>query len=363
MGESADGIDGKGRSEIGLINRGEEPLNLEMPFSALATWITPNEQFYVRCHFPVPQIDSATWRLQVEGAVAQPLELRLADLDQMQAHTIAATMECAGNGRSFLEPKVKGVAWDIGAVGNARWTGVLLRDVLALAGADRALEVILEGADRGTLKEAPKPPGEIQYARSLPFAKANTDVLLAYAMNGERLTPEHGYPLRAVVPGWFGMASVKWLQRIVVSEAPFNGYYQSIDYTYWTRDHELPTLAPLAEMRVKAQIARPEMHEVVPPGREYRVHGAAWSSDSDVVAVEVSTDGGRNWSPANLIGEPVKNAWRFWELRWQTPQHPTRCTLIARATDAAGRTQPRERIADYGTYMINHWLPISVEVR
>jgi DMSO/TMAO reductase YedYZ molybdopterin-dependent catalytic subunit len=352
------------RTGTGLISRVDEPLNLEMPFSTLSDWITPNDQFYVRCHFPMPQIDRSAWRLKVEGAVSRTMEFSLEQLQQLPVHTIVATMECAGNGRSFLEPKVKGVAWDTGAVGTARWTGVLLGDVLTKASASgAALEVILEGADRGAIKEAPKPPGEIHYARSVPMAKAQGDVLLAYAMNDEPLAPEHGFPLRAVVPGWFGMASVKWLQRIVVTETPFHGYYQSIDYTYWDRSDGLPTLLPLAEMQVKAQIARPAVDEVVPAASTYRVHGAAWAADADVVSVNVSVDAGESWSPAKLVGDQVKNAWRLWEFAWETPVAPRRCTLIARATDSAGRTQPRDRVAEYGTYMINHWLPVNVDVR
>jgi DMSO/TMAO reductase YedYZ molybdopterin-dependent catalytic subunit len=347
-----------------LIIRGEEPLNLEMPFSTLEDWLTPNDQFYVRCHFPVPQIDARNWRARVEGAVTAPLELSLEELQQFPVHTVTATMECAGNGRSFLEPKVKGVAWDTGAVGNAAWTGVRLRDVLERAGVKKAAtEVILEGADRGPIKEPPRPPAEINYARSVPLAKANDDVLLAFSMNGEPLTPEHGFPLRAVVPGWFGMASVKWLQRIIVTDSPFNGYYQSIDYTYWQRREGLPTLAPLAEIQVKAQIARPAMHEKIAAGSEYRVHGAAWASDADVAAVEVSRDGGNSWAPAELLGEPVKNAWRFWQFPWRTPATPGNYTLIARATDSGGRRQPPQRIAEYGTYMINHLLPVNVRVQ
>lgn len=350
--------------ENALITRGEEPLNLEMPFARLRDWITPNEEFYVRCHFPVPEIDSKTWRLRIAGSVAQELEFTLAELQKLPVHTITATLECAGNGRSFLEPKVKGVAWDTGAVGNARWTGVLLRDVLQRAGVKAdAHEVILEGADHGAIKEPPRPPGEISYARSVPLAKAADDVLLAFAMNDEPLTPAHGFPLRAVVPGWFGMASVKWLQRIVVSDAPFNGYYQSIDYTYWVQRDGLPTLLPLAEMQVKAQIARPAMHEIVPCNAKYRVRGAAWASAAAMAKVEVSSDAGASWSDAELLGPTARNAWRFWEFDWQTPAEPTTCRLIARATDANGRTQPRDRIAEYGTYMINHWLPVEVEVR
>ncbi len=347
-----------------LISRSEEPVNLEMPFASLREFVTPNEKFYVRCHFPVPTIDPTGWKLRIEGAVSAPVEFTLDQLRAMPRHTIAATMECAGNGRSHLEPKVKGVAWDIGAVGNAEWTGVLLRDVLAHAGLRTdAQEVVLEGADRGAIKEPPRPPNDINYARGLPMEKASRDVLLAFEMNGEPLTPEHGFPLRAVVPGWFGMASVKWLQRIVVTTQPFNGYYQSIDYTYWEERDGMPTLVPLAEMRVKAQIARPHMGEVVAAGQEYRVHGAAWGGEDDVAIVEVSTDAGATWKAATLLGEPVKNAWRFWELDWTAPADRGTYQLMARATDSAGRIQPPHRIAEYGTYMINHVLPIRVEVR
>lgn len=350
-------------AEEGLITRGEEPLNLEMPFSTLDRFLTPNERFYVRCHFPVPQVELGTWKLRIEGAVSSPIELNFESLRALPAQTKIATMECAGNGRSFLQPKVKGVAWDIGAVGNAEWTGVLLRDVLELAGCkSNATEVILEGADRGLIKEPPRPPGEIHYARSLPLEKAMKDVLLAFEINGEPLTPSHGFPLRAVVPGWFGMASVKWLQRIVVSDAPFNGYYQSIDYTYWSERDGLAELLPLREMRVKAQIARPAGGETIPPAATYRVHGAAWAAEDVIARVELSTDGGATWAETKLLGDPVKHAWRFWEFSWQTPADPGGCTLIARAIDSAGRTQPRERIAEYGTYMINHWLPVEVQV-
>ena len=349
---------------VPLIIRSDEPLNLEMPFASLDEFVTPNEKFYVRCHFPIPRIEAATWKLRVEGTVERPVELTLEELRAMRTQTETATMECAGNGRSHLEPKVKGVAWDIGAVGNAVWRGVLLRDVLARAGiSSDAREVVLEGADRGPTKEPPRPPGEIHYARSVPIEKATADVLLAYEMNGVPLTPEHGFPLRAVVPGWFGMASVKWLQRIVVTRAPFNGYYQSIDYTYWQERDGMPTLVPLAEMQVKAQIARPHVGEAVPAGRKYRVHGAAWAGEDEVATVEFSDDSGATWNAARLLGDGLKNAWRFWEYDWIAPQKPGDYTLMARGTDSAGRTQPSERVQAYGTYMINHILPVRVQVR
>ena len=347
-----------------LITRSEEPPNLEMPFPTLDSFITPNERFYVRCHFPIPQIALKNWKLKIEGPSVAAFELSYEDLQGLPQHTLTATMECAGNARSHLEPKVKGVAWDMGAVGNAEWSGVLLRDVLVQAGATTgAVEVILEGADRGAIKEPPRPPGAINYARSLPIEKAREDVLLALRMNGEPLSPSHGFPLRAVVPGWFGMASVKWLQRIVFTETPFNGYYQSIDYSYWSRRDGLAELVPLREMQVKAQIARPALGEILDANSEYPISGAAWAADDDVTEVEVSSDGGASWARAELMGEPLKHAWRFWQFSWKTPSQPGRYILMARATDSLGQTQPRERVAEYGTYMINHWLPITVEVR
>ena len=164
----------------GLIVLSEEPLNLEMPFHELDDFITPNDRFYVRCHFPIPQIDRDAWRLKVEGSVSKPLELSYDDLKQLETRTTIATMECAGNSRSLLDPKVKGVQWGLGAVGNAQWTGVPLSDVLQCAGIkDEAVAVILEGADHVVVKETPKPEGEIYSARGLPLAKANDDVSLA----------------------------------------------------------------------------------------------------------------------------------------------------------------------------------------
>ncbi|HEX8489624.1 MAG TPA: sulfite oxidase [Chthoniobacterales bacterium] len=347
-----------------LIVREEEPLNLEMPFSTLNGFITPNESFYVRCHFPIPEIAPEDWRLKVEGEVEAPFELTYDELRGIESRTIAATLECAGNNRLFLKPKVKGVQWGLGAVGNASWTGVPLSALLERAKIKaNAVEVILEGADEGEVDKTPKPAGKISFCRSLPLSKAQSDVLLAHEMNGEKLSATHGFPLRAIVPGWYAMASVKWLRRIIVTDKPFNGFYQSLDYTYWDRSGALPSLAPLAEQQVKAEIARPESGEVVAADSAYRVHGAAWSGESDIAKVEISFDDGASWQEAKLPGEPVKNTWRLWEYEWRTPVKPGRYTLLARATDSRGRTQSRERSADRGTYMINHLLPVDVEAR
>ena len=339
-------------------------MNLEMPFSTLKSFITPVGKFYVRSHHPLPTIGTDSWQLEIEGEVDAPCALSLADLVGMEARTITTTMECAGNGRTFLQPQRAGAQWESGAVGTATWTGVPLSAVLARAGVrPAAQEAILIGADLGAIKEPPRPEGKIHYSRSLPLEKANSDVLLAWAMNGEPLEPAHGFPLRAIVPGWYGMAAVKWLARIVVSREAYQGYYQTIDYTIWERGSKAPGLLPIREMQVKSQIARPGFAEVIPAGQPYRIHGAAWTGGADISRVEVSTDGGNSWNDARLLGEPVADAWRLWEYDWIVPSTPGKTVLMARATDTAGRTQPREHHDDRGSYIIHHWLPIDVVIR
>jgi DMSO/TMAO reductase YedYZ molybdopterin-dependent catalytic subunit len=202
---------GEEPAPAGLIVRQKDPDNLEFPFASLRSFITPNDLFYVRNHFAAPSIDSNTWRLRIVGAVARPLELTYDQLQAIPAVTEAFTLECAGNGRAFLSPKTKGVQWEMGAVSTATWTGVPLAALLERAGVGPgAVEVILEGADRGEPASELKPPGKLSFARSLPLAKAQRpEVMLAYRMNGAALPAAHGFPLRAVVGGWYGMASVK----------------------------------------------------------------------------------------------------------------------------------------------------------
>lgn len=356
----------------GRIVRSKTPLNLEMPFSTLDSFVTPTSSFYVRTHFPIPAIDRNAWWLQVEGEVEKPFGINYEQLTALESVTAPATLECAGNNRNFLEPKVNGVQWHLGAVGTAEWTGVPLSVLLNRAvPKPTACEVALEGADGGMLEDPKSPPGQLKFARSIPLEKARRDVLLAYKMNGQDLPPEHGFPLRAIVPGWYAMASVKWLQRIIVTDRPFNGYYQTIDYAYWKRTdyghwqrgEQIAELTPITEMQVKAQIARPAEGETVSANTNVRISGAAWASDAEITKVELSTDGGSTWNEANLLGESHSNAWRLWEFNWKTPSQPEKRTLIARATDSLGRTQPVHRDPDRGTYIINHLLPIEVEVR
>ncbi len=355
----------RGLQGPGLVIREKDPENLEYPFETLDSYITPNEQFFVRSHFKVPAMDATTWKLAVEGSVSSPLSLSLDDLKAMPSQTVPVTLECAGNSRVFLSPAVTGAQWELGAVSNAEWTGVPLAAVLERAGVkSEAVEVILEGADAGAIKADPKPPDAFHFARSVPISKVKEqNILLAYAMNGAPLPASHGFPLRAIVPGWYGVASVKWLTKIIAADKPFSGHFQTVDYAYWERREGLPSRIMITELLVKSEISKPQMHEVVRAGKEYRVSGAAWTSGGEIANVQVSVDGGSTWADAKLIGKSTPHTWRLWEFGWKAPSTSGKVTLMSKATDSMGRVQPMTRDADRVNYMINHVLPIEVIVR
>jgi DMSO/TMAO reductase YedYZ molybdopterin-dependent catalytic subunit len=347
-----------------LIPRELNPDNLESPFAALKDFVTPNELFYVRNHHTVPKVDGKTFRLKVGGAVQKPLELSLAQLQELPSKTVTLTLECAGNGRAFLNPKVKGVPWQLGAVSTAAWTGVPLAAVLDKAGVKKsAVDVLLEGTDTGEPNNDAKPAGVLHFVRGLPLEKATKpEVLLAYKMNGAALPANHGFPLRVIVGGWYGMASIKWLSRIIVTERPFAGFEQTIDYAIWERRDGIPSLVPLTEMDVKASIAQPVSAAVLAANEVCRVHGAAWTGESEVTKVDVSTNGGKSWNETKLLGKAVPFAWRLWEYAWK-PARAGKHTLMARAADKRGRVQPMERDPDRRNYAINFVLPVEVRVR
>ncbi len=347
-------------NRAGLIVRQASPANLEMPMNDLTDFITPNENFFVRNHFEVPTIEPGSWRLSVTGSVDKPLDFTLEDLKKMTAQTVTATLECSGNGRAFLNPKKTGVQWEQGAVGNAKWTGVPLAALLDHAQIRKdAVDVVLVGADSGETKDGLK----TSFVRSIPLKKAmRSDTLLAYAMNNSDLPRNHGFPLRAVVPGWYGVASVKWLTRVFVADRVFRSYFQSLDYTIWRRDGGLANLAPITSMLVKSIIATPAAGTKLGLGKDVVVSGAAWTGDGEIAKVEVSSDEGRTWSPAKLQGDSVRDAWRLWQFNWRTPSSPGKLTLRCRATDSAGNVQPRDRDDDRRNYLINHIIPVPVEI-
>jgi DMSO/TMAO reductase YedYZ molybdopterin-dependent catalytic subunit len=348
----------------GLIIRQKEPTNLETPLDQVDSYLTPTELFYIRSHNPAPKLELASYQLRIDGAVRKPLSLSYKQLRDLPSQTRVATLECAGNGRVFLVPQVAGAQWELGAVGNAEWTGVPLGALLERAGLEEdACEIVLEGADRGPAAEPPVPPGPISYARSLPRDKAlQREVLIAYQMNGRDLPLDHGYPVRAVVPGHYGMASVKWLTRVQAVREPFRGYWQTSDYGYWDYLDGKPVRRALGEMNLKSEITRPRVYETLAPNQVYTVSGAAWAGETEVIGIAVSTDGGRTWAEAEFLDPVQRHAWRRWKFDWLTPKEPGRYTLLARAKGANGSVQPDKHDPNNGSYVINHPLPIEVFV-
>jgi DMSO/TMAO reductase YedYZ molybdopterin-dependent catalytic subunit len=316
-----------------LVHRAE-PLNCEASIPVLIGGVvTPNAYFYVRNHFQAPAIDAATWRLEVTGLVGCPLALSLHELSRMPAETSVITLECAGNGRYTLDPPVDGEPWRLGAVSTAEWTGVPLAEILDRAGVQPgAREVVFRGADRGAVAGR---PGEVSFERSLPLDTARgSQAMLAYAMNGETLPLQHGYPVRLVMPSWYGVASVKWLTAIELTDCPFKGYFQADKYCY---EADGARREPVTLQRVRALITNPVEGEELPPG-EITVRGVAWSGAAPIARVEVSVNDVL-WQEARLVGDRHRHSWQWWELLTNITR-PGNNSIRARATDLAGRAQP-----------------------
>jgi DMSO/TMAO reductase YedYZ molybdopterin-dependent catalytic subunit len=315
--------------DAGLLVRSAQPLNCETPLPALTDGlVVPNARFYVRNHFGIPHLDPGSWRLNVGGLVQRRLALDLDRLRAMPSASAVVTLECAGNGRAGLWPPVPGEQWGLGAVGTAEWTGVPLTEVLDQAGIRAtAREVIFRGADWG---QADRRGGLARFERSLPAAQlGQAGALLAYAMNGEELPAAHGYPLRLVVPGWYAVASVKWLTEIEVTGVPFRGHFQADRYHVGG--------APLSWQRVRSLITEPAPDRAIEPGN-ITIRGLAWSGAAPIAQVEVRI-GDDPWQLATLSGEYHQDSWQRWELPARLTR-PGNTTIRAKATDLAGRTQP-----------------------
>ncbi|MFN2565096.1 MAG: sulfite oxidase [Gemmatimonadaceae bacterium] len=338
-----------------LVVRSERPFNAEMSLAAQVGVITPNARFYVRNHFDVPRVDGTSWSLSVGGLVRRRPTFSLAQLRRLPSRSVIVTLECAGNGRSLLDPHVAGEQWQLGAVGTAEWTGVPLVEVLDRAGVQAACrEIVFRGLDHGPAGGESK---SLRFERSLPIEWAqNADVLLAYAMNGEPLPANHGFPLRLVVPGWYAMASVKWLTEITATDRPFTGHFQTDRYVIDSARGGGPN-EPVTQMRVRALITEPERGDVVRQG-ELTVRGYAWSGYGGVTRVDV--DVGHGWQAARLLDEPLPHAWRRWELT--TRVGAGRVVLRARATDSSSHTQPDEPPWNRLGYANNGIQPVGVVV-
>jgi DMSO/TMAO reductase YedYZ molybdopterin-dependent catalytic subunit len=325
--------------EAGLVVHRAHPLNCETSIPALLGGVVmPNAHFYVRNHFQIPDLDPSSWRLTVGGLVERPQALTMHDLHTMHAQTVVVTLECAGNGRSRFDPRTKGEQWDLGAVSTAEWSGVPLPEVLDRVGVmPQAREVVFRGADRGAVDGKDEP---IRFERSLNLDDAMTgEVLLAYAMNGEPLPIQHGYPLRVVVPGWYAVASVKWLTEIELTDSAFAGHFQSDAY-YFEHERDGGTVRdPVSLQRVRALVTEPADGQPVDRG-QVAIRGVAWSGAAPISRVEVSIDE-QPWQEARLVGTRNRHSWQWWELI-ATVDEPGVISVRARATDLAGRTQPEQ---------------------
>jgi sulfane dehydrogenase subunit SoxC len=335
--------------------------NHGMPLEALRYPITPVGLHYLLIHFDIPAVDAGAWRLTIGGEVEQPLSFSLDDLRGREATELSSTMECAGNGRAGLDPMPASQPWLLEAVGTARWRGVPLRSLLDEARlTERAVEILFTGLDRGIDGGM-----EQSYQRSLPLSESTRDeVLLAYEMNGAPLLPQHGSPLRLVVPGWYGMTNVKWLTAITAVDRPFDGYQQVQAYRF-RRDADDEGVT-LTRMLPRALMVPPGIPEFLTRARlaepgEHLLEGRAWSGQAPIAKVEVSDDGGETWQAAELAhDEGERWAWRSWTYRWSATPGPH--TLCCRATDEAGNAQPLEPEWNVGGYANNsvHRIPVTV---
>lgn len=333
--------------------------NVETPLDGLTTYVTPNDAFFVRHHWPAEAPDPRGWALVVDGEVERPLRLSLPELRRLPQATVTCVLECAGNGRSLYRPTVPGFAWGRGAVGNARWTGVRVRDVLEKAG-------VKAGAKHLHSSGTDVPPrGKPPFLRSVELEKALADAILAFEMNGEPLPALHGAPARMVIPGWAGEHWMKWVARFSLEKEEETGYYMDEDYRYPVRPgapgEPIPQKAmrPITALFVKATIT--DAPARTRAGSPATVRGIAVSGSPDIAKVELTDDGGATWRAAELDPEHDPWAWRLWSFRY-LPERAEKVTLHARATDSRGSVQPREAVWNPSGYLHNGWHSVEIEV-
>ncbi|HEX6504632.1 MAG TPA: sulfite oxidase [Terriglobales bacterium] len=346
----------------GMIVRSSRFFDLEMPREYADSFITPLPHFFVRNHMHEPStLDTATWTLSVGGEVEKPLSLRLADLQKLESHMVHNALECAGNGRAAVVPHVPGIQWQKGAVGNARFTGVRLADILQRAGLNKnGKHVMFRGLD--------EVPGKVPpFIRSIPIEKAmHPDTLVATHINGVPLPKHHGFPARALVPGWVGAASCKWLTEIKVLGQPFEGNFMNPGYRFPNAplkpgDALTPENSrPVTALTVKSLIAAPRDGATV-KSRTVHVLGAAWAGEADIASVDISSDSGTSWKPAELGKEQAKYAWRLWHFSFTAPK-PGAYTIMSRATDRQGRVQPGSVSWNPGGYLNNVIDQVNIHV-
>lgn len=347
------------RKDVHLLLRSIVPENQEFPMVSLSSRINPNELFFRRNHFPYPEVNFKKWALAIQGCVKKSFHLNYYALNKFPKVTLPATLECAGNKRALYHPKARGEQWELGAISHAEWTGIPLRKILKLSDIQPdAVEILFEGMDFGHRADV---PGTYFYARSLPLHKAlHPETILALYMNGEPLPFKHGFPLRLIVPGWYGMASVKWLKRIVVLNGPFQGPFQKLDYILLREPGDYENAIPLTNMQVNSSIAHPADQSILRRGKHI-IYGVAWSGISSVTDIKVSTDGGSHWESAKWVDPKVAYSWRRWEYCWDAVNSGT-YTLLVKAADEKGHEQPDQALWNVKGYANNSVHKVTVYV-
>ncbi len=335
----------------------QHPFNAETPMAVLGFDLTPTDLFYVRNHFDVPNLDTDQFTLTVNGAVANPLELTLEKLNEFPERDLLVVMECAGNGRAGMKPAIKGTPWNLGAISQASFTGTSLGNILESAAyLKNVIEVRFTGSDQGVIRT-----GEVErYVRSLPLEVAlHPDTLLVWEMNGDPLSEQHGYPLRLIVPGWYGMASVKWLEEITVLTEPFEGFFQAKEYVY-LGEEGIADNTPVTSMQVRSLILEPEDHLEISMDT-IQVSGIAWTGIGEITKVELSFDQGRQWIET-IIDQPTSLYGTYrWKHLWR-PEKPGQYTIAARAYDSEGNVQPLNSRWNKGGYGNNSSQQITVTI-
>ena len=325
-------VDDSTTNSQALLTVEENPYNAETPLTALLSDLTPSEIVYIRNHFEAPKIEASEWTLEVGGSVESPQAFSQSDITALPAQTLRMTLECAGNGRVSMDPAPPGTPWGYGAVSVVEFTGTPLSNLLEQVGIiDEAVEVIFHGADKGEAM-----PGRTeQYVRSLPLEVAlNPDTILAWEMNGEPLSVDHGFPLRLVVPSWYGMASVKWLEKIAVSADKFSGFFQDEQYVY-SEEQGTPEGEPVRAIRVRSLILESKRME----DSVVEISGIAWSGEGTIAKVELSWDGGKEWREAVLSESNSLFDVQRWLFQWK-PAGEQELEFISRASDSSGNVQP-----------------------
>jgi DMSO/TMAO reductase YedYZ molybdopterin-dependent catalytic subunit len=347
--------------EVGpyLITKTLVPENQETPIHFIHGDIVSKRLFYRRNHFPYPSFASSFYFLPIEGLVHNPKVFSLQEIYSLPSKTIKAVLECSGDKRELFKPKVFGEQWGKGAISQGIWKGVALRTLLQYTGLlDSAKEIVFEGYDNGIRPDSNQ---LFNFSRSLPIEKAiDPDTIIAYEYNNQPIPFKHGFPLRLIVPGWYAMASVKWIKKIIVIDKEFKGPFQAVDYVYYPNKDNDNGKVPVTTINVNSTIKYPLNRQLLHSG-VYEINGIAWTGKDHIAKVEISFDGGQTWNTCQLTSSSEKYAWVRWNYKWEALKKGE-YIILSKATDSKGNVQPLEPMWNRKGYGYNALDRIKVKI-